>query len=146
MLLVQIVELWGRILKILRATTAMRDLVRTVEAVIEHAPVMRPEGAVKEALSDWKRITLLWLGPSKPDKLGAESTLSAVEYQLLCRNRASVVSLPALHSGCVCWSHASLHGKRVVDGVQNWCFTFRLINICLRAMGGISIIIHQQFM
>ena len=59
----QIIELWSRILKLLRANTALRDLTRTVEVVLKHAPAMRPQGAVKEALSDWKRITLLWLGP-----------------------------------------------------------------------------------
>ena len=102
---VQIVELWGRILKILRAATALRDLARMVEVIIEHVPAMRPEGPVKEALSDWTRITLLYLGPITPDKLEAESTLSAVEYQLLCRNRNGVVSLPPfldISVVCVC--------------------------------------------
>ena len=143
---VQIVELWGRILKILRAATALRDLARMVEVIIEHVPAMRPEGPVKEALSDWTRITLLYLGPITPDKLEAESTLSAVEYQLLCRNRNGVVSLPPFLDisvvcvcecvcVCVCWSHAKLRGKSVNDGTQIRCFM--AINICTNG--------HQQY-
>ena len=136
MLPMQIVELWGRILKNLRAATASRDLARIVEVIIEHAPAMKTQGAVKEALSDWKRITLLWLGPINPDKLEAESNLSAVEYQLLCRNRNGVVSFLAFLGIPVVGVGTMPNCKSVLDGVSSWCFM--LIKTCLGASG------HQQ--
>lgn len=96
MLAVQVVELWGRILKIVRGRTALRDLVHLVEAAIEHAPATEHEGAVKEALQEWVRETLTWFQPPDPKKLAAEGTLLGIEYQLLCCNRTGAVSLRTL--------------------------------------------------
>ena len=96
MLAVQVIELWGRILKIVRGRTALRDLIHLVEVAIEHAPATEHEGAVKEALREWVRLMLPWLQPFDPKKVAAEGTLLAVEYQLLCCNRTGVVSLHSL--------------------------------------------------
>lgn len=96
MLAVQVVELWGRILKIVQGRTALRDLIDLVKVAIEHAPATEHDGAVKEALQEWARETLLWFQPPDPKKPAAEGTLLGIEYQLLCRSRTGGVSLHTL--------------------------------------------------
>ena len=116
---VQVVELWGRILQIVRAGTALRDLINLVEVAIEHAPATEHEGVETEALREWVRETLVWLGPATPAKLAAEKTMLGIEYQLLCCNRTGVVSLHTL----LCFPAGSALGcaSGMITNLSNMC-------------------------
>lgn len=92
----QVLELWSRILKIVRAGAVLCDLIHLVEAVIKHAPATEHEGVEKEALREWVRETLVLLGLATTKKLATEGTLLGIEYQLLCCNRTGGVSLHTL--------------------------------------------------
>lgn len=85
---VQIVTLWGQVLKKVGAARPLRALVRTVEAA---TPYASSTAAKKEALDDWRRIILCWLQPADSAQLAAEGVLYPFQYLLLCNNRSSTV-------------------------------------------------------
>lgn len=106
--------LWGRVLKKIRASRPLRALVRAVEDAMPCASLQPPQ---REALEEWKRITLLWLSPADSRRLAAEGQLSLHEYLLLCNNRSSTVSVmcdvvQTCQTSCMSSVTHSVHAQR----------------------------------